>query len=120
MRVTLEADDLEPLDVDLTLDHEGSLVAGQVQDEDGHAVPGARVDLDPKWPLAVPVSVGADTGRDGKFSVDGLTPGRYEISVKLGPRTLPLLAGPRDVQVPIEEGEEVDLDEPIRVRRRLD
>jgi hypothetical protein len=74
----------------------------------------------PKWPLALPLTLSADTMRDGKFSVDGLTPGRYEIRVRLGPRVLPLLAGPRDVQVPIEEGEEVDLEEPIKVRRRLD
>jgi hypothetical protein len=120
MRVTLEAEDLEPLDVDLQLDHEGSLVTGAVQDEDGRAIAGAYVELAPKWPLALPVGAGAATTRDGKFSVDGLTPGRYEISVKLGLRPLPLLAGPRDVQVPIEEGEEVDLDAAIKVRRRLD
>ena len=120
MRVTLEAEDLEPLDVDMQLDHEGSLVTGLVLDEDGHPIAGAHVELSPKWPLAVPLEQGGDTARDGKFAVDGLTPGRYEISVKLGLRPLPLLAGPRDVQVPIEEGEEVDLDESIKVRRRLD
>jgi protocatechuate 3,4-dioxygenase beta subunit len=120
MRVTLEADDLEPLDVDLKLDHEGSLVTGKVQDEDGRALAGAHVDMVPKWPLAVPQTQSAETSRDGKFAVDGLTPGRYEISVRLGLRALPLWAGPRDVQVPIEQGEEVTLDEPIRVRRRLD
>lgn len=120
MRVTLEAEDLEPLDVGLTIDHEGALVTGYVVDPDGRPLGGLHVDLSPRWPLALPIALGAETGRDGKFSVDGLTPGRYEILVRQGPRPLPLLEGPRDVEVPIEEGEEVDLDGKVKVRPKLD
>jgi hypothetical protein len=120
MRVTLEPDDPEPLDLDLKLDHVGSVVTGAVVDAGDHPVGGARVELQPLWPLALPVPLSADTGRDGHFAVDGLTPGRYEMSVRLGARQVPLMAGPRDVQVPIEGGEEIELDGPLRVRIKVE
>jgi hypothetical protein len=120
MRVSLERDDLEPLELELRLDHEGALVTGHVVDQDGHPVYGAYVELEPRWPLALPVPLGAESGHDGKFAVDGLMPGRYALSVRQGARALSQLAGPREVQVPIEEGEEVDLDEKVQVRTRVE
>jgi hypothetical protein len=120
MKLTLEAEDPEPLDLVLSLAHEGALVTGRLVDESDHALAGARVDLVPRWPLALPVPLGADTGPDGKFAVDGLSPGRYEISVRLGTRPLAVIAGARDVQVPIEAGEEVDVEGRVKVRTRID
>jgi hypothetical protein len=48
--------------------------------------------------------------------VGALLPGRYEISVRVGTRVLPILSGPREVEIPIEPGATVDLADTIVVR----
>src|SRR5262249_32941650 len=50
MRLALEAEDLEPLEVELKLDHEGALVTGIVLGEDGRPLSGVHVRLSPRWP----------------------------------------------------------------------
>ena len=53
---------------------------------------------------------------EGKFLVSGLLPGRYELSVRVGARALPIVSGPREVEIPIEPGASVDLPETVLVR----
>ena len=48
--------------------------------------------------------------------VGTLLPGRYEISVRVGPRILQITSGPREVEIPIDPGATVDLPETITVR----
>jgi len=38
--------------------------------------------------------------------------------VRVGPRVLPIISGPREIEVPIEEGATVDLPEGVVVRPR--
>jgi hypothetical protein len=55
---------------------------------------------------------------NGKFAFTGILPGRYEISVRDGARALAIVAGPREVEIPIDADVTVPLKEPITVRSR--
>jgi hypothetical protein len=116
LKVTIEPDTHDPIDVELKTNHVGALVIGEVWDDEGHPRADLRVELEPRWPLALPIPLGGETTQGGKFSVDGLMPGRYEIVVRQGSRTLPIVRGPRDVEVPTDESEEVQLEGRIEVR----
>ena len=67
-------------------------------------------------PLALPRKAVGEIDHAGRFVVSGLLPGRYELSVRVGPRVLPIVSGPREVEVPIEPGVSVDLPDPVLVR----
>jgi hypothetical protein len=78
--------------------------------------PETRAVLFGRSPLALPRKAVGELDREGKFVVGSLLPGRYEISVRVGSRILPIQAGPRDVEIPIDPGSTVDLSETIVVR----
>jgi len=68
-------------------------------------------------PLAFPRPAVADLDdSDGKFTFAGILPGRYELSVRDGTRTLAIVAGPREVEIPIDADMTVPLKEIITVR----
>jgi hypothetical protein len=103
--------------IELRLAHKGARVQGRIATRGGNPLePEARAVLFGRSPLALPRKAVGEIDRDGKFAVGALLPGRYEISVRVGARILPILSGPREVEIPIDPGSTVDLPETIVVR----
>jgi hypothetical protein len=118
----IELDD-ETLDaeIELKLSHRGARVRGRVTYVGGSPLETeARAVLFGRSPLALPRKAAGEIDRSGAFVVSGLLPGRYEVSIRIGARMLPISRGPREVEVPIEAGSTVDLPEPILVRPQLE
>ena len=104
-------------EIELKLSHRGARVQGHVVTVGGTLLePEARAVLFGRSPLALPRKALGEVDRTGNFVVSGLLPGRYEVSIRIGARMLPITRGPREVEVPIEAGTTVDLPEPIVVR----
>jgi hypothetical protein len=106
----------------LSLQQKGSRVTGQVLPVSGFRLsPEARALLISRSsPLAFPRSAVADLDdNDGRFTFAGILPGRYEISIRDGTRTLAIIAGPSEVEIPIDADVTVPLKEPIAVRPRV-
>ena len=107
--------------VELRLDHKGSRVTGQVIPR-----PGFRLSSDTRAlllghapSLGFPRPAVGALDKDGRFLVTGVLPGRYELSVREGTRTLTIAEGPRDVEVPIDPDTTVALNGPVVVRAQL-
>src|SRR5581483_7741385 len=72
-----------------------SIIAGRVLDDEGEILPGATVKIDTyaiRKECAFCISVGPVSGTtdaDGAFSIGGLHPGRYVVSVTAPPRMTP-------------------------------
>ena len=107
--------------VELRLDHKGARVTGQVIPRPGYRLSSdTRAVLLGRAPsLAFPRPAVGALDQDGHFLVAGVLPGRYELSVREGTRTLTIAEGPRDVEVPIDPNTTVALKEPIVVRAQL-
>jgi hypothetical protein len=104
-------------EIELKLSHRGARVRGRVSTIGGATLDGeARAVLFGRSPLALPRKALGEIDRGGAFVVSGLLPGRYELSIRIGTRLLPITSGPREVEVPIEPGATVDLSEPVVVR----
>jgi hypothetical protein len=102
----------------LSLNHRAARVSGQVRAADNYRLGSeSRVMLLNHSPLASPRPAVGEIGRDGAFSISGVLPGRYLISVRDGVRVLDVVQGPRTVEVPIEPGSAVALRDPVMVRR---
>jgi hypothetical protein len=115
-KIELDDQDLDA-DIELKLSHRGARVRGHVTTVGGAPLESeARAVLFPRSPLALPRKALGEIDRSGAFVVSGLFPGRYELSIRIGARVLPITKGPREVEVPIEAGTTVDLPEPIVVR----
>jgi Carboxypeptidase regulatory-like domain len=115
-KIEISDEDLQA-ELELKLSHRGAHVRGRIATRGGSALePEARAVLFGRSPLALPRKALGEIDRDGKFVVSALLPGRYEISVRVGSRVLPIVSGPRVVEVPIEPGVAVDLPETIVVR----
>jgi hypothetical protein len=115
-KIEITSDDLEA-EVELKLSHRGARVRGTVTTRAGTAIdPEERAVLFGRSPLALPRKATGEIDHAGRFVVSGLLPGRYELSVRVGARVLPIVSGPREVEVPIEPGVSVDLPEPVMVR----
>jgi hypothetical protein len=115
-KIEFDEQDLDA-DIELKLSHRGARVRGRVTTVGGTAPEvEARAVLFGRSPLALPRKALGEVDRSGAFVVSGLLPGRYEISIRIGARILPITRGPREVEVPIEAGTTVDLPEPIVVR----
>jgi hypothetical protein len=109
------------LDVEakLTVSHRGARVRGRIAVSQGPLIIGeTRAVLIGRSPLAFPRKAVGDVDKTGGFTISGVLPGRYELSIRIGPRVLPIISGPREVEVPIEEGATVDLPETVMVRPR--
>jgi hypothetical protein len=115
-KIEIAADDLEA-ELELKLSHRAARVRGRVTTRAGtHVDPEERAVLVGRSPLALPRKAVGEIDHEGKFTVSGLLPGRYELSVRVGARALSIVSGPREVEVPIEPGAAVDLPEPVLVR----
>jgi hypothetical protein len=103
--------------IELKLTQKGARVRGRIVTRGGSTLdPDTRAVLFGQSPLALPRKAVGEIDRDGAFTVGALLPGRYEISVRVGARTLPIISGPREVEIPIEPGATVDLPDTIVVR----
>jgi len=107
--------------VELRLDHKGARVTGQVIPRTGYRLSSdTRALLLGRAPsLAFPRPAVGALDQDGRFLVTGVLPGRYELSVREGTKTLTIAQGPRDVEVPIDPDTTVALREPVVVRAQL-
>jgi hypothetical protein len=106
------------VEVTLALRHKGSAVKGQVVAQTGFGIlPGTRAVLvNRSSPLAFPRPAVANLRAKGHFEFSGMLPGRYEITIRDEAKTLAIVAGPREVEIPIDEDVTVSLKEPIVVR----
>jgi carboxypeptidase family protein len=102
---------------ELKLSHKGAHVRGRVVVTHGGLLdPDTRAVMFGLSPLALPRKAVGEIDRDGVFAIGGLLPGRYEISVRLETRTMTIVNGPREVEIPIEPDATVDLPDAIVVR----
>jgi hypothetical protein len=110
-----------PEKIEVTLAQKGSRVTGQVVPQAGFRLTSEvrALLISRSSPLAFPRPAVADLNdASGKFAFTGVLPGRYEISVRDGARALAIVAGPREVEIPIDADVTVPLKEPITVRSR--
>jgi hypothetical protein len=117
----IEVTDGGDVEVTLTLAQKGSRVTGQVVAHAGFRLTSEvrALLISRSSPLAFPRPAVADlSDANGKFAFTGILPGRYEISVRDGARALAIVAGPREVEIPIDADVTVPLKEPITVRSR--
>jgi hypothetical protein len=110
----------QEVEVSLSLRHKGARISGKVRAADGYALgPESRALLLSRSPLAFPRAAVGEINAAGDFVIVGVLPGRYELSIRDGSRPLGIVAGPRDVEVPIEPASNVTLPEPVVVRPPL-
>jgi Carboxypeptidase regulatory-like domain len=110
------------VEVALALKQKGSRVTGRVI-----PLTGLRLSKDARAlltsrssPLAFPRPAVADLDDDdGSFAFAGILPGRYEITIRDGTKTLAIVNGPREVEIPIDADVSVPLREVITVRPRV-
>ncbi|HET6282891.1 MAG TPA: carboxypeptidase-like regulatory domain-containing protein [Polyangia bacterium] len=103
--------------IELKLSHRGARVRGQLSAaRGGRLAQETRAVLLGRSPLALPRKAVGEIDAQGRFVVTGVLPGRYELTVRVGPKLLPILSGPREVEIPIEAGATVDLSEAVTVR----
>lgn len=118
----IELPDGGDVEVALSLNQKGSRVSGHVVAQPGFALSQdtRALLISRSSPLAFPrPAVAAVDDKDGHVSFVGILPGRYEISVRDGTKTLAIAAGPREVEIPIDSDVSVPLKEPIVVRPRV-
>ena len=105
--------------IELAVSHRGARVRGRIAQTSGLPLdPETRAVLVGRSPLAFPRKAVGELDKNGSFVIPGMLPGRYEISVRVGPRLLSITSGPREIEVPIEEGATVEPSETIVVRPR--
>ena len=110
----------QEVQVVLVLRHKGARITGQVHAADGYALgPDSRALLLSRSPLAFPRPAVGEISPAGTFTIAGVLPGRYELSIRDGNRPLGIVRGPHDVEVPIEPDSKVTLPEPVVVRPQL-
>lgn len=118
----IELPDGGDVDVTLSLQQKGSRVKGHVSPDAAFRLsPGTRALLVSRSsPLAFPRPAVANLDEaSGRFEFAGILPGRYEISIREGAKTLAIVAGPREVEIPIDADVTVPLKETIVVRPRI-
>jgi len=111
------------LDVDaqLKVSHRGAHVHGHIVASSGFPLDvETRAVLVGRSPLAFPRKAVGEVDKAGGFVIGGVLPGRYELSVRVGARVLTITNGPREVEIPIEEGANIDLPDPVVVRPRAE
>jgi hypothetical protein len=116
----IELSDSHVVEVRMALSHRGSRVAGRVALEGTGARGEISVELVSRSPLSFPRPPVAKADAQGAFVLTGVLPGRYRLGVKTGIRSMAILRGPREVEVPIEPGSTVTLSEPVIARPRFE
>jgi hypothetical protein len=110
----------QEVSVVLSLRHKGARISGKVRAADGYTLgPESRALLLSRSPLAFPRPAVGEINAAGDFAIVGVLPGRYELSIRDGGRSLGIVRGPHDVEVPIEPDSQVSLPEPVVVRPQL-
>ena len=112
----IELNDNPVVEVRIALAYKGARVTGRVVSEDGRALSGVNIELISHSPLSFPRKPVARTAGDGQFLLSAVLPGRCRFGIKGAGRSLAIVKGPREVEVPIEPGSTVALQEPIVVR----
>jgi protocatechuate 3,4-dioxygenase beta subunit len=118
----IELPDAGDVEVTLSLKQKGSRVTGHVVAQSGFVLSSAARALliSRSSPLVFPrPAVAAVNEKDGRFGFAGILPGRYEITIRDGAKTLAIVSGPREVEIPIDADVSVPLNEPIAVRPRI-
>jgi protocatechuate 3,4-dioxygenase beta subunit len=117
-KIDLQEGHLEA-ETELVVSHRGARVRGHMGVSSGFLPTNEmRAVLVGRSPLAFPRKAVGEVDKGGAFTIAGVLPGRYELSIRAGPRVFPIVSGPREVEVPIEEGATVDLPETVVVRPR--
>ncbi len=116
----IELSDSHVVEVRMALSHRGSRVAGRVSLESAGPPAEISVELISRSPLSFPRSPVAKVDQRGAFLLTGVLPGRYRLGIKAGIRGMAIVRGPREVEVPIEPGSTVSLNEAVAVRSWLD
>jgi hypothetical protein len=117
----IELNDSHVVEVRMTLAHRGARVSGKVSLEGTARHLGElSIELTGRSPLSFPRSPVAKVDGQGGFVITGLLPGRYRLGIKTGLRSMAIVRGPREVEVPIEPGSTVTLTEPVVVRPRVE
>ncbi len=113
--------DGEEVEVKLALTHKGARLSGRaLLKEEGPPQGRGRVVLVSRSPLAFPKPAVGDLDGEGNFSITGVLPGRYTLTLHSGARNMVIVSGPREVEIPIEPGSQVTLPEPLIVRAPLE
>jgi hypothetical protein len=116
----IELSDSHVVEVRMALSHRGSRVAGRVSPEGVGLSGEVSVELVSRSPLSFPRPPMAKVDGQGAFVLTGVLPGRYRLGVKSGIRSMAIVRGPREVEVPIEPGSTVTLGEPVVARARIE
>jgi Carboxypeptidase regulatory-like domain len=116
----IELSDSHVVEVRMALAHRGSRVAGRISLESVGKNDSLSIELISRSPLAFPRNPAAKIDAQGSFLLTGVLPGRYRFDIKTGIRSMAIVKGPREVEVPIEPGSEVTLSEPVTVRPRAE
>jgi hypothetical protein len=114
----IELGDNHVVEVRIALSYKGARVTGRIVGEDGRPPPGGvSVELISRSPLSFPRNPVAKSGPEGRFMLAAVLPGRCRFSIKTAGRPMAIVKGPREVEVPIEPGSTVALEEAIVVAR---
>jgi hypothetical protein len=117
----IELAEKQEASVRVALSHKGARVVGQALPAGGGSFDGeVSVVLVSLSPLAFPRNPVAKVDRDGHFALTGVLPGRYRFGVRRGLRTMAVVKGTREVEIPIEPGGTVTLKEPLVLRPQAD
>jgi hypothetical protein len=116
----IELSDNHVVEVRMALSHRGSRVAGRISLEGTGLVQEVSIELVSRSPLSFPRNPVARVDGKGAFLLTGVLPGRYRLGIKAGVRSMGIVKGPREVEVPIEPGSAVTLTEAVVVRARVE
>jgi hypothetical protein len=110
------------VDVRMTLGHKGTRVVGSIELPERDLAPGTvSVELVARYsPLSFPRNPVAKVDSKGAFTLTGVLPGRYRFAPRSGIRGMQVIRGPREIEIPVEPGRTISLDEPLVLRTRTE
>ncbi len=108
-------------EVELHVTHKGGRVTGQISPAPGTRLSSdTRVVLVSRPPsLAFPRPAVSRLDAEGRFTLAGVLPGRYEVRVRNAGQTMSIVAGSAEVEIPIDPATTVTLKEPLIVRHQI-
>jgi hypothetical protein len=110
------------VDVRMTLGHKGTRVVGTIELPERDLAPGTvSVELVARYsPLSFPRNPVAKVDGKGAFTLTGVLPGRYRFAPRSGIRGMQVIRGPREIEIPVEPGRTITVDEPLVLRTRIE